>query len=144
MCGITHIMQQFTPTILYAIPHHNTLQRTTTRCNMPQHTSTYVCDTTHIMELITPLLCSQYNTTTHWNARNTLQHTATHCNIRVWHPSHHGADYPTPLYATQHCNTLQHTATQCTTMQHSAHCNTLQHTATHCNTLQHTATHCST
>ena len=30
------------------------------------------------------------------------------------------------LYATTHCNTLQHAAT---------HCNELQHTATHCNTL---------
>jgi len=62
----------------------------------------------------------------------------------------------------QHCNTLQHTATHCNTLQHTAtHCNTLQCTAmhctalqcicntlhyiaTHCNTLQHTATHCNT
>jgi hypothetical protein len=45
---------------------------------------------------------------------NTLQHTATHCNI------------------------LQHTATHCNTLQHPAtHCNTLQHIATHCNTLHH-------
>ena len=50
--------------------------------------------------------------------RNTLQHTATHCN------------------------TLQHTATHCNTLQHTAtHCNTLQHIATHCNTLQHNAQH---
>ena len=27
--------------------------------------------------------------------------------------------------------------------ENSQHCNTLQHTATHCNTLQHTATHCN-
>jgi len=53
------------------------------------------------------------------DARNTLQHTATHCNTL-----HHTAP---------HCNTLQHTAT---------HCNTLRHTAASCNTLQHTATHC--
>ena len=39
----------------------------------------------------------------------------------------------------QHCNTLQHTATHYNTLQHTAtHCNTLQFTATHCNTLQHT------
>jgi len=73
-----------------------------------------------------------------------------------------------PLYirinALQHCNTLQHTATQRNTL-HSmrppsalleSHCIyeyvslytnecivTLQHTATHCNTLQHTATRCT-
>jgi len=35
------------------------------------------------------------------------------------------------LYAAEHCNTLQHTATLC---------NTLRHTATHRNTLQHAAT----
>jgi len=55
------------------------------------------------------------------NIRDTLQHTATHCN------------------------TLQHTAIHCSTLQHAhhtaTHCNTLQHAATHCNTLQHTATH---
>jgi len=73
---------------------------------------------------------------------------------------------------THYCNTLQHTATQCSTLlRHTAsqscisilnwctwlirrmppatHCNalhwnTLQHTATHCNTLQDTATHCNT
>ena len=50
-----------------------------------------------------------------WWVRDTLQHTATHCN------------------------TLQHIATHTAT-----HCNTLHHTATHCNTLHHTATHCST
>ena len=46
------------------------------------------------------------------------------------------------------CNTLQHTATHCSILQHSvtlaSYCNTLQHTATHYNTLQHTATHCNT
>ena len=36
----------------------------------------------------------------------------------------------------QHCNTLQHTATQCNSLQHTAsHCNTLQHT--HINTHTH-------
>ena len=109
----------------------------------------------------------------HTNLRDTLQHTAIHCN--------------TLQHAATHCNTLQHTATRCNTLprrwrlgrgahaqrvlplQHSAatnsvtHCNTLQHrrrigrgvhaqrvlplqhTATLCfNTLQHTATHCNT
>ena len=61
-----------------------------------------------------------------------------------------------------HCNTLQHTATHGSTLQHT--CNTLHHTAIteavscvynvttchfsytaiHGNTLQHTATHCNT
>jgi len=37
----------------------------------------------------------------------------------------------------EHCNTLQHTATQCNTLQHAVtHCNTLQHTTAHCNILQ--------
>ena len=50
---------------------------------------------------------------------NTLQHTATCCNMLHY--------------------TLQHTATQCNILWRTAtHCNTLQHTATHCNTLQHT------
>ena len=67
----------------------------------------------------------------HYNGRDTLQHTATHCNT-LQHPA-------------THCNALQHTATPCNTLQHTAtHCNTLQHTETHCNTLQHTATHCNT
>jgi len=55
-----------------------------------------------------------------------------------------------------HYNTLQRTATNCNTLQHSAthfwictgmtttHCNTMQHTAPYCNILQHTATHCNT
>ena len=70
-------------------------------------------------------------------------------------------------HASNHCNTLQRTATRCNTLQHAAtRCNTLQHAATRCNTfntydssngccqtwwimswiksLQHTATHCNT
>jgi len=54
------------------------------------------------------------------------------------------------------CNTLQHTAPNCKSLQHTATysqrgwqrwvgslncCNTLQHTAPNCNTLQHTATY---
>ena len=78
--------------------------------------------------------------------RNTLQHTAAHCNILQ-----HTAAY---------CSTLQRTATHCNTLQHTVtHCSTLQHTVTHlgyredasggvllshCNTLQRTATHCNT
>ena len=77
--------------------------------------------------------------------RNTLQHTATHCN--------------TLQHTATHCNTLQHTATHCNTLQHAATCcnalsskeevpeeqvrNTLKHTETYCDTLQHTATHCN-
>jgi len=37
---------------------------------------------------------------------------------------------------------LQHTATCCKTLQYTApHCNTLQHAATHCNKLQHISQH---
>jgi len=54
-------------------------------------------------------------------ASDTLQHTATHCNI--------------PQHITTHCGILQHTATYCTHgWQIGAHCNTMQHTSTHCNT----------
>ena len=43
-------------------------------------------------------------------------------------------------FAQDSCNTLQHTATHCSILQHTvAYCNTLQHTATHCSILQHTA-----
>ena len=103
------------------------------------------------------------NITTSINHRthcNTLQHTATHCNMnasclctRTWWYG-----------CATHCNTLQRTATHCNTLQHTAtlttlplrtyiwrngvencntHCNTLHRIATHCNTLQHTATHCN-
>ena len=40
----------------------------------------------------------------------------------------------------RHCNTLQHTSTCYTILQHTApHLNTLQLIVTHCNTLQHTS-----
>ena len=69
------------------------------------------------------------------NCRNTLQHTATHCN--------------TLQHTAAHCNALKHIATHWYTLQHiTTHCYTLQHTAkhtaTHCNTLQHTASYCKT
>ena len=82
------------------------------------------------------------------NCRNTLQHTATHCNTLQHSATHcntlqHTAAHCSTLeHTATHFNTLQHTAKQCNTLQHTAtHCNTLQHTATHYNTLQHTATH---
>jgi len=67
----------------------------------------------------------------HSDLYNTLQLTATHCNIM-----------DSLQHATTRYNTLQHTAT---------HCNTLQHTAPHCTKLscrpfcsyQTTATHCN-
>ena len=88
---------------------------------------------------------------------NTLQHTATHCNVHLTQ----GLFTPLQIvkvslqHTATHCNTLQHTATHyntlhlhCNALQRIAtHCNTLQHTAsrcTHCNALQHTATHCNT
>jgi len=96
--------------------------------------------------------------------RNTLQHTATHCNIlqhilwifilwvqasggsfQLWHIVAHCSilQHTTAHWST--LRTLQHTAAHCSTLQHTtAHSSTLQHTAAHCSTLQHTATHCNT
>jgi len=86
---------------------------------------------------------------------NTLQHTATHCNLNST-PQHvmttHVSTTPTHVRRLPHCNNTlqQHTATShCnnTLQQHTAtsHCNNTQqnHTATtHCIiTLQHSATH---
>ena len=81
--------------------------------------------------------------TIHCNTRNTLQHTATHCNKESrFDMTFALLDIAAP---STYCSTLQLIATHCNTMQHTAtHCNTLQHTATHCNALQHTATHCNT
>jgi len=65
---------------------------------------------------------------------NTLQHTATCCNMLQQHnssPAHIQYSRCTFVYVAR----LQQTATTAT------HCNTLQHTATHCNTPQYTATH---
>ena len=111
-------------------------------------------------------------TATQFNTLRKLQHTATHCNtyachthawpicsrmrVHLWHGwSEKGT-------ATQ-CTTLQHTATHtcstledvllpsiirigyCNILQHIAtKCNTLHRSATRCNTLQHTATHNNT
>jgi len=76
--------------------------------------------------------------------RNTLQHTATHCNT-LQHAATccntYWVSISDEVFVT-HCNTLQRTATHCNTLPHAAtYYNTLQHTATHCNTLRHTATH---
>jgi len=91
------------------------------------------------------------HTATHCNTHcNTLQHTATHCNnsVWLWILWHEGR-----MTAT-HCNTLQLNATHCKTLQHTASitsgtefCGTkvswVQQTSTHCNTMHHTATHCN-
>jgi len=79
-----------------------------------------------------------------WTHRNTLQHSATHCNTMHY----------TLQHTAIHCSTLQLTQTAkhdiSGTREMKTHCNTLQHnalrTAAHCSTLQHTATHsgCST
>jgi len=93
-----------------------------------------------------------WESTTHCSACQTLQHTATHCNIlqcsfsshrswddswHIWHAIFmclwHELDSTEWVWeSTTHYNTLQHTAT---------HCNTLPHAAIYCNTL-HTL-HCS-
>jgi len=68
-------------------------------------------------------------------ARNTGQHTTTHCNIlQRGRPCMYTRHFIAPTHThTQHqWNTLQHTAT---------HCHPLRHTTTHYNTLQQSATH---
>jgi len=90
------------------------------------------------------------NTATRYN---TLQHSATLCNIlqcTVAYCCTTLLDTLLKCIAT-HCNTLQtHVATHCNTLQQTAtHSNILQHTATYYNntlqhTLQHTTPHCTT
>jgi len=93
--------------------------------------STTMCGATRKLSRSTPLVSFPSCLATHCN---TLQHTATYCNILL--KLQHTATY---------CNALQHTATHCIALQRTTtHCNALQRTATHCNTLQHTATHCNT
>jgi len=110
--------------------HGNTRQHAATHGNTRQHMAAHGNTLQHIATLCRWKLCI----TQGHIEKNTLQHTATHCN--------------TLQHTATHCNTLQHTATHCNTLQHTAtHCNTLHQTATHCkqsNTLQHTATHCNT
>jgi len=82
---------------------------------------------------------------------STLQHTTTRYNTlqqsvaaarQDARLSFLGASLLSFGVATQHCNTLQHTATHCNTLQHTTtHCNTLQHFITHYSTLQHTTTY---
>ena len=99
--------------------------------------------------------------------RNTLQHTATHCNTLQFHslPAQHTATtthynnrvlmhiwfeqsqmmtkHICLIYVATHCNILQHDATRCNTLQHAAtRCYTLLHATTHCQTLPNTATYC--
>ena len=80
-------------------------------------------------------------------ARNTLQHTATHCNTLQHTATHCNTPYVSGSFAEEpkiDCNTLQHTGAVRLICRaaHVQRCS--QHTATHCNTLQHTATHCNT
>jgi len=111
---------------LYIVPHTQTRMHTRTHT----HCAIY-CNTLKTL----------------WN---TLQHSATHCNmwyyqfeltghwhlnlstLSILHPLHlfvRMCDMNHSLqYTSTHCNTLQHSATHCNTLQHTAHCNTLQHT----------------
>ena len=82
-------------------PHRTITQYSATQCNILQHGPVIITINAHQRCRAT--------------VKNTLQHTATHCNMPA-----------TP------CNTTHRTA-----LQHNA----LQHTATYCNTLQQTATH---
>jgi len=169
-CGVSHVYSKYITAMTFAVC--NTLQHTATHCNTLQHTATH-CDTlqytaakhgtamdeSHRMHGCgvshTYFTCVTAMT---FAPRNTLQHTATHCD--------------TLQHTATHCNTLQHTAAHCNTlprciwvpwMTHTAcltasfymhtqhvlllrlsrpatHCNTLHHTATHCSALQYTAT----
>ena len=82
---------------------HSALQRTATRCDTLQRSTTNMGQVQH--------------TATHCNTlqHTATQHTATHCNT-------HGTSVLTMLEKKD--IELQHAATRC---------NTLQHTATHCN-----------
>ena len=82
--------------------------------------------------------------------RNTLQRTATRCNLLQRTAVHCNTQQRTAANKTNMeddvqdrrvcVSVLQLAATQCNTQQHTAtDCNTLRQTATHCNTLQHTA-----
>jgi len=99
---------------------------------------------------------------------NTLQHTATHCNmlyptkLNVNEAVHISRPYMVFDTLQQHCNNtailyntfrisltlstwlfpLRGMSLRCNNT--ATRCNTLQHTATRCNTLQHTATHYTT
>jgi len=125
---------------------HPTLRHTATHCNRPQHAATLA----HIRRRRT---CRKHivQRVVHYrrcvNSR-TATHAATHCIT--------------------HCDTLQSTATQCSTPQHTASLShirregvcrvdtiqriqptleamgALTHCNTHCNTLQHTATYHNT
>jgi len=119
-----------------------------THCNSMQHTTTYC----NILQL--SLCCYCRLRAGPW----IVQHTATHCNTHTaTYCNTHGNilqhTYVATEHAATHCNTLQHTATH-NTLQHTsvatATCgqglgwrNTLQLTATHNNTLQLTATLCN-
>jgi len=134
-----------------AATHCNTLQRTATHCNAPQHINVnaeQAADTTRGIPVtridkisLQHARCNTLQrTATHCNA---LQHTATHkykcgtgCRYYAWHSRD---SYWQNITATR---SLQHTATHCNALQCTAtHCNTLQRTATYCNALQRTATH---
>jgi len=118
---------------------NDTLQRTATHCNTPQHTATQISIISVPGEK--HAACATYCNTTHCN---TLQHTATQTSIII---------VPSAMRAASatHGNTLQHTATHCNTPQNrpqSSSCQAqcaqlLQHTATQSNTPQHTATQTS-
>jgi len=100
--------------------------------------------------------------------RNTLQHTATHCNTQ--HTDPHSdlthlrrqcmlRRFVASTRLSVNYNTLQHTAIHCNTLQHIpiSHISDAKaccggswrvqgclYTATYCNTLKYTATHCNT
>ena len=87
---------------------------------------------------------------------NSLQHTATHCNILQRHVllrrislqvcnTYQRTHYTTTprLASSYFLASMRHTTTHCNTQQLTAtHCNTLQHTKTHCNIMQHTSMPC--
>ena len=120
-----HTWQNSSESFIHTATQYNTLQHTVIHRNTLQHTY--------------PSSKSFIHTAMRCNTLQTLQHTATHCNIPALPPNH-------SRHTATHCNTLQHTATHMPFLQITAtHCNALQHTATHCNTMQqHSAKECNT
>jgi len=119
--------------------HCSTWLHPVTYCNTPQRT--------HITCIHTTVKGRHCNTLQHtakysyyarcYNCqRLTLQHTATHCNLRAFIPltRQHTATYCNILQLTQPRASLPLSITDTATR-----CNTRQHTATHGNILQHTA-----
>jgi len=70
------------------------------------------------------------------HARNTLHHTATHCNALQHTATRCNKSHQTYITAHTSSRGLSDSRICSRHDTHATHCNTLQHTATHCNSLQ--------